>query len=524
MFNVRSLKNRLKEPKIISIILITCLILFVFIKTNDYGLTWDIPAQERYGRSVLKWYFSLGKDNTFLYMYDLKYYGPFFEVIVSIFEHLLSRVVSWVYVRGVMDGLAGVTGILAVILCGFSLKKPWAGIAGAIILVLYPRFFGGMFYNSKDIPLASAVMITLWGLLLLINNWKNRYIKYSFILGIFLGITLAIRVIAIGIYPLIFGIGFLYALYKIRNKNLNKIDIKKLLQSGLVIILSSLITATIFWPFVLISPLQNGIASIELMSNFHWTADVLFNGQFIAANELPSTYLPTWLLIGSPIITILLFILGLFVFIMKILKKNFTESYKITIFIGLLISYLSIIIIKKATLYDSYRQILFLIPPIALIAGYGFTEVLAYLKLYKKYYLPMIFTVAISCSYILVLKDIYILHPYEYIYFNELVGGLQGAYGKYETDYWGSCYKDLAFWLNDNYKNYDNNKSITYLSSSDEGQITPYLLPIFKRTMNNPEFYLTFTRGNSQNLYPNYKVIYTIKRFNTLVCEVKKKN
>jgi hypothetical protein len=28
------------------------------------------------------------------------------------------------------------------------------------------------------------------------------------------------------------------------------------------------------------------------------------------------------------------------------------------------------------------------------------------------------------------------LHPYQYLYFNRLVGGLEGASGRYDTDYW----------------------------------------------------------------------------------------
>ena len=36
------------------------------------------------------------------------------------------------------------------------------------------------------------------------------------------------------------------------------------------------------------------------------------------------------------------------------------------------------------------------------------------------------------------------LHPYEYIYFNELVGGLRGAQNLFETDYWGATYKEGA--------------------------------------------------------------------------------
>jgi hypothetical protein len=41
------------------------------------------------------------------------------------------------------------------------------------------------------------------------------------------------------------------------------------------------------------------------------------------------------------------------------------------------------------------------------------------------------------------------LHPYEFIYFNELVGGLPGAMNKYQTEYWGVSLKEGAEWLRD---------------------------------------------------------------------------
>jgi hypothetical protein len=34
------------------------------------------------------------------------------------------------------------------------------------------------------------------------------------------------------------------------------------------------------------------------------------------------------------------------------------------------------------------------------------------------------------------------LHPYEYTYFNSLIGGTAGAFRRYETDYWLTCYKE----------------------------------------------------------------------------------
>lgn len=40
------------------------------------------------------------------------------------------------------------------------------------------------------------------------------------------------------------------------------------------------------------------------------------------------------------------------------------------------------------------------------------------------------------------------LHPYEAVYFNRTVGGgLSGAHGRFETDYWGHSFKEGVRWL-----------------------------------------------------------------------------
>ena len=41
-----------------------------------------------------------------------------------------------------------------------------------------------------------------------------------------------------------------------------------------------------------------------------------------------------------------------------------------------------------------------------------------------------------------------LLHPYQSIYFNRLfAGGLQGASGRFETDYWGTSYREAVEWV-----------------------------------------------------------------------------
>ncbi len=39
------------------------------------------------------------------------------------------------------------------------------------------------------------------------------------------------------------------------------------------------------------------------------------------------------------------------------------------------------------------------------------------------------------------------LHPYQYIYYNSLVGGVSGAFREYETDYWATSYRAAAEYL-----------------------------------------------------------------------------
>jgi hypothetical protein len=48
--------------------------------------------------------------------------------------------------------------------------------------------------------------------------------------------------------------------------------------------------------------------------------------------------------------------------------------------------------------------------------------------------------------YLIAVDGIYGLishHPYQYTYYNALVGGTQGAFRRFETDYWLTCYKEV---------------------------------------------------------------------------------
>ncbi|MFY9153752.1 MAG: tetratricopeptide repeat protein, partial [Prolixibacteraceae bacterium] len=51
-------------------------------------------------------------------------------------------------------------------------------------------------------------------------------------------------------------------------------------------------------------------------------------------------------------------------------------------------------------------------------------------------------------------------HPYYYLYYNQFVGGLKGAYGEYETDYYYHSMREGAEWLQEYLKNKPNSEEL----------------------------------------------------------------
>src|SRR5437588_12686909 len=79
-------------------------------------------------------------------------------------------------------------------------------LLAALTLWLYPRFFGAIFNNSKDIPFASAYVLVLWAVLLLVRYWGNtrRSLLTSVLVGGLVGLAVSVRVNAVVWYAMLF--------------------------------------------------------------------------------------------------------------------------------------------------------------------------------------------------------------------------------------------------------------------------------------------------------------------------------
>jgi hypothetical protein len=92
------------------------------------------------------------------------------------------------------------------------------------------------------------------------------------------------------------------------------------------------------------------------------------------------------------------------------------------------------LMIQHATLYDGVRHTLFVIPMLALLAGWAFMHLLRSLSRAR----IMIATLAAVYGAALVI-DLVRLHPLEYVAMNAFAGGTSGACGRFELDYWGAA-------------------------------------------------------------------------------------
>jgi hypothetical protein len=81
------------------------------------------------------------------------------------------------------------------------------------------------------------------------------------------------------------------------------------------------------------------------------------------------------------------------------------------------------------------RHFLFVVPPLAVLAGIGWHIAILKLEMWRKTAAAV--AAAVLAGLLLWNTSILVrLHPHQYLYYNALVGGLKGANGRYATDYW----------------------------------------------------------------------------------------
>jgi len=508
----------------------------VLSQAHNYGITLDEQPQERLGRHLLAWYGTFGRDTSFLTVFPAEEHAPqhggIFDVFVSAAQYVLPPAYHWP-IRAIITGLCGLAGVVAIALCGYELGGPWVAFVSALGLWLYPRYYGAIYNNPKDIPAAVALAFVLWATLLLAKQWEardrpRRHLRNSLLLGACLGVAAAIRVNDLiwcaVLAALLCGWWLFNARRVWRERRLRAELAKQGLAAG-VAGMTTWLTMMALWPYVFLNPVGNLIDAIQVMSHYPWNGTVLYEGTVYPATQIPASYAPEWLVIGSPPALILLAALGFGILCVVSLRTRRIDPLGATAALAFLVPFAALLALRPV-LYDGLRHFLFLIPPLVLMAAYGLIRAVTYLagrrRLMWRWAAAGLATLALV-SYGLVAAEMVALSPFEYTYFSPVIGGLPGAYGKYDTDYWASCSKQSAEWLARNYRRYTGSSTptISVIRSPYMFMVSEYLPPTFQQDDTHPAFFIARTMEPESASFPTYDVIHTVDAEGVPLCVIK---
>ncbi|WP_297096681.1 tetratricopeptide repeat protein [uncultured Draconibacterium sp.] len=430
--------------RMLMIIISVFLLILMLSIVKDYGLSGDELNSHNQVERVYE-YFKNGDTSAYEDTPGyLNLYGLSGNIIAETIAKLFPNVSIWL-VRHYVNVLFGFLGIVFVGLIGLRLAGGLGGLISLIFMGLSPRYFGHSFNNLLDIPFAVGYIISIYYIIRLFDFWPKIKIRHA--IGLILGISFSISNRAPGamLYGYLLGYAGLFYIFNISQKEFWRLkkyrkDIFRFvaLYFGIVIISYGLSLAV--WPYGLRNPLMAIPNVLKHFSAIPVNMTTIFNGEQEFSNLLPRTYAPVYLFVGTPLFIGIGFIFSPTLFF----KQKKIAAITFLFFTALFpVTYL---IYQKANLYSGMRHLTFIVPSFVIIAALSWNKIIGIINKYYK----IIPTALLIILMFLPLRHIIANHPNQYVYFNEIIGGMKGGYANYDMDYFYNSTKAGVNWLENN--------------------------------------------------------------------------
>ena len=420
---------------------------------GGYGLCTDEGPQRKLGLLTLRYIVEGDRE---LLEYRSRYHGPAFQVLlVTLEKSLRLRDSRSIYMmRHLVTFLLFYLGVIFFYkLCVRRFGSWKVGLLGGLFLILSPRIFAHSFYNPKDIPFLSLFVISVYTLVLYLENKTPRRAAAHALTS---ALLIDVRVVGV-IVPLLTAIlvGADLALDKGTRKQRREV----LKTFSLYAALSALFTV-LFWPVLWTDPLRQFIRSFEHMSRYPWPGTVLYLGDYLKGGDVPWHYIPVWMGITTPLLYTFGFFAGLFVSARLLLRNPrglFLERRDDLLYLLWFFMPLVAIVVLRSVVYGGWRHLFYIYPAFLLISLNGFVSLYGYIKGKCR---------GLSCK---VINSVYILmvafglanvafsmirnHPYQNVYFNILAGrNAEEVSSRFKLDYWGLSYRQGLEYILENDK------------------------------------------------------------------------
>jgi len=441
---------------------IAAIILF-FLMTSlsfHYGITGDDLDQKLYGENVLNFYTSFGKDTSCLHLKvgnkeNLYIYGGLFSMISAAANRYIGGLDEY-DMRHLINALAGFLAILFAGLLARRIGNWMTGFLALILLATWPQFFGQSMNNPKDIPFALGYVMTIYYLVKLVKELPRPSAKTWVMTTIAIAFTINIRVGGLLLIGMLFAfvIGT-YILDPVKRKLISA-NTGFLFKRLILVSILGYFGGLLFWPYGIMGPLSHPFSALKEMSNFSMSIGLLFDGKMMDSTKITWTYIPQWLWITTPLVV--LFAAIAFGAVWFWGRKFFSPTLSLLLIFATVFPW-AYTVYKHSALYDGLRQMLFLLPLIAVMAALTWHYLFMIAK--QKWMLYGV-SALLAIGIFLPVRFSFANHPNEYVYFNELIGGIKGAYGKYDTDYYMNSIRKTSDWFKQSemFKNASKEKKI----------------------------------------------------------------
>lgn len=394
---------------------------------------------------LFKYYTSLGKDTTYKGVEGMENYGMSFDVITVVVNKIFN--IDKIFEsRHAMNALVGWFAMLFCGLLAYRLANWRAALITFFMMFFSPRFLGHSFNNPKDIPFAMAYIFTIYYIIRFLQQFPKPTKKISFYLALGIAMAISVRIGGLLLVAyLVMFVGF-YFLFTTNIKKWFTTEsmgrIKKLLIYAIIISIVGYFMGLLLWPYALESPISNPLKSLAFMSNFNASLRQIYEGVSIWSDKVPWYYTIKYIMISIPVSVIVGAIL--YIFLLKKKDLQFFWAFVILFAFGFPIFYIAY---KHSNVYGGWRHAMFTYPTLVVAAGLGFNSLIDVFKnKYLKIGTALILVLLTSGAIRHTIKN----HPFEYVYYNELVGGVKGAYGNYEMDYYVHSLREAAEWVKEN--------------------------------------------------------------------------
>jgi len=425
------------------------MLIVMTLSSSQYGICWDEALMAEYGNSTLKFYTSLGKTNQtcFIGTAPMHYYGAFFDLLAAIIN--LGNDGD-IYIR--RHFLIAVFGFLGILFTGLTAKElaNWKlAVLSILFLFLSPVYFGHSMFNSKDIPFAAAYIASVYYIIRFVKEFPT--FSWSTLIGLIISIGIAVSIrfggillyLYLGVFILIKFWSFKPALRKLLLKN------KELIITLLIVFIGSYCFALLFWPYALISPLKHPFEATAFYSKIKFDSGSLFNGGRPHYWEIPWNYLPMWIYVTTPLFICISIIYSP---ILIFNWKKFNEVVNGKLF--LMVAFTSIfpvayIVFKDAIVFDSWRHVTFIYPSLVVCCAsiwYGL------IHLFQNVLKPIKYITIVVLIGSMLEPAMYMVkhHKFETFYFSPAIGGIPGAFKKFDIDYYGTSLRYAVEWIAEN--------------------------------------------------------------------------